>query len=646
MKSTRRRILLHALPTTAALLLTPAGAQASDDTNIPSWDRIPRPAVRQDGYRNRIATEISNFGWKTFLGDLHVHSRGHTFGLVQPNVNRSEVHDAGYLFGFDFLAITNHATSWSDADEDASIFQYSDQVDTFGQPQYMGLKGSEDYVGPDDVGHATSFNRPLKKNSSLNDWHIAILDKYSADPTASVHVQLNHPATPDPYFQLPSTNQPGQPTWVNWNATTIAKVRDAIALAEYTGLPSYFELLRRGFRVAPTSNSDLHAAFRQEVEFDHNPFNDIFLERANGQWVMPYFEEPGVPRELIWGHITAHNRTGVVMPFGTSWNYENFLTALRNRWVFRTAHPRSSGFFMSGGLPMGSEMTLQSTSPLSFTVWGTTLNALAGDGTQWTKLEVWSPHSPDQPLHVEEFNDPSLLNLKRTFSLMPYESVYVIRLEQAMGSDVLMAPVWITNPLPKPTIDFNTSTTQVQRGAQIPIMSINGVSGSYIVQRANRAEGPQDWRTVKTTTQPVHFIDTTHLPKRSWWRVIDSAPPNAATNVVMLTVTDALDVTLPPPVDPPTEAGTVALHWNHTTPIRAAYYVSRDNGWNWTKVDEEVHSLNGRAWRFKSWQWGDDTVMIKVVDTANASLFGSTTPFPAKTRAPDWFPAHVASMAL
>jgi len=640
MKSTRGRNLLHALPATAALLLIPGGASAQDTTNIPSSDRIPRPSVRQDSYRNQIASEISNGGWKTFLGDLHVHSRGHTFGLVVPNVNRSEVHQAGYLFGFDFLAITNHSTSWSDADDDASLFQYGPGTDSYGQPHYLGMKGSEDYVGPDDIAHTTSFNRLLKLNTNdMGVWHEMILDRYTANPLNSVHVQLNHPKYLNPYFRLPQRSH-------LWSAEGVAKVRDAIELVEYTSLPSFLEFLRLGFRVAPASNSDLHANFRQAVEFDDNGDNNIFLERANGAWVRPYFEEPGVPRELVWPHIWAHNRTGVALPVGMPWSYESFLTALRNRWVFRTSHPRSSGFFLSGGLPMGTEMELQSTSSIPFTVWATTLNSQVGDGTQWKRLEVWSPNSPEQPLYVEEFNDPALLNLKRTFSLMPYESVYVIRLEQALGTDVVLAPVWITNPLPKPTIAFDNGGSQVQRGLRIPIVGINGITGSYVVQRANRPDGPQDWRTVKTTTQPFHPFDTTHLPKYSWWRVTDTVQPHAATNTVMLTVTDALDVTLPLPTVPPTEVGTVTLRWRHDVPIRAAYYVSRDNGWNWTKMGEEPVALTTNAWRFKAWQWGDDNIMLKVVNAANPSLFGATTPFPATTEAPAWFPAHVASMVL
>lgn len=60
---------------------------------------------------------------------------------------------------------------------------------------------------------------------------------------------------------------------------------------------------------------------------------------------------------VFWAHLkkdtSTHNRTGVVMPFRTSWNYENFLTALRNRWVF--GRPTAQLRVLHGGrLPWGA----------------------------------------------------------------------------------------------------------------------------------------------------------------------------------------------------------------------------------------------------------------------------------------------------
>jgi hypothetical protein len=621
---------------TAGLLLAPVASRADDVTNIPASDRIPRPAVRQDSYRNVLAPELGFSRFRTYLGDLHVHSRGHTFGLVVPNVNRGEVHNAGHLFGFDFLAITNHATSWSDADDDAVIHQYGPGVDSFGNPNYLGMKGSEDYVGPDDVAHSNSFNVPLVFNGSMSSWYQEILGSYDANPASSVHIQLNHPNSTDPYFQLPGPNSAGCQNGIpnlpgircNWSSEEIRKVRDAVELAEYTGMPTYLELLRRGFRVAPASNSDVHARFRQDVGGNDNTDDDIFLQRENGAWVMPYFEEPGVPKELVWDRVWAQGRTGVVLPQTTAFYYNNFLTALRNRRTFRTSHPRASAVFQVNGRTMGDEFTLAANEKrLDFTVWATTMNGHGGGGTEWTKLQVWTPSQPSKPIYEVNFNDPALLDLKHTFSLMAYESVYVIRLEQAMGTDVVMAPVWITNPMPKPSISWAYGVSQITRDGDIPQVSVNGGSGNFLLQRSSQLLAPRNWHTVKAFQYYVTPIGAAQLPRESWWRVVDADQPDVASNTLKLTVTDALSVLMPYRSTPPEDTGSVTVGWMHASPVRAAYYASRDNGWTWTKVGEETDAATSRTWSFNLWEWGNANVTVKVVDANNGNLFGTTTPF-------------------
>jgi hypothetical protein len=638
----------------AGLLLTPLASRADDVTNLPASDRIPRPAVRQDSYRNVLAPELGTSRWRTYLGDLHVHSRGHTFGEVVPNVNRGEVHHAAHLFGFDFLAITNHTTSWTDADDDAAIHQYGPGVDSFGNPNYLGMKGSEDYVGPDNVAHSNSFNVPLIFNGSLNSWHQEILSNYDANPASSVHIQLNHPNSTDPYFQMPGPNSAGCQNGIpqlpgfkcHWSAEELRKIRDAIELAEYTGMPTYLELLRRGFRVAPATNSDAHARFRQDAAGNPHADDDIFLERENGTWVMPYFEEPGVPKELVWQRPLAQGRTGVVMPQTTAFYYNNFLTALRNRRTFRTSHPRSSGIFQVNGRTMGDEFTLASNEKrLDFTVWATTLNGHGGGGTEWTKLQVWTPSEPSKPIYEVSFNDPALLDLKHTFSLMAYESVYVIRLEQAMGAEVVLAPVWITNPIPKPAISWAYGVSQTTRAGSVPQVSVNGGSGNFLLQRSSQLLAPRSWQTVKAFQHYVTPINAAQLPRYSWWRVVDAQQENVASNTLLLTVTDALNVTLAPAEIPLVNVGTVAVDWVHDVPLRAAYYASRDNGWTWTKVGEETQAFTSRRWRFNAWQMGHADTLLKVADADNPGFFGTTTAFRA-SQAPSWFYSFVFNSLL
>lgn len=607
----RNRRLGGGMLLAAALVSTPG--LASEVTNVLASDRHPVPAVRESKYRNRIATELGGGGWQTFVGDLHNHPRGHdSMGGVSldftPQIIRSEVLLSAFRHGYDFFGTSNHTTSWKDYDADDPIYQLSPVLDENGQSELLVLRGRESHVGPDDgTGsshdhHFNSFNRNLAVNSSnIGSMHNAILDEYSTNPLLSTHVQLNHP-NDDVYFTLPTDPVHRQ------------KVRDAVELAEFNGLPKYFELLRRGFRVAPVSNTDAHSSVRGQL-------GPAFQEQnPDGSWKRPYIDEPGVPREKTHGFDTAQGRAGVVLPPGTPWNYESFLTALRNRSVFRTALPPASGFFMANGRPMGSEFALNpGERRLDFTVWGTTKDGTGG-GNHWLELQVWSPFQ-SEPIKSIPYDDDQLIDLKEVFSLTPYESIYVVTLRQQWeNADVVMAPIWVSNPISKPTIHFETPV--VSRGSQYPFLAISGGGDSLLLQRAT-AQAPNTWQTVATITNTFLYpIDHRSQPRVSHWRVVDPYQQTVVSNPATLTVTDIIDVSASAFSMPPLDGDDIDFYWSHPSPRLVDYYLSLDNGLTWNKAGEESGSYTSRTWTFDTAGLGGTTVLLKVVDRLDSSYQG------------------------
>ncbi|MFY1831480.1 discoidin domain-containing protein [Myxococcus fulvus] len=593
-----------------ATALSASPGLAGDTTNVGSSDRYPLPAVRESRYRHRIATELGG-GWQTFVGDLHSHPRGHSeMGGVSlnytPQIRRDEVLLSAFRHGYDFFGTSNHTSSWdSSYDEDDPVGQVSLEQDANGQPEMLQLAGVESHLGSNPEHHFNTFNRRIQFNSnSLSNWHNEILNHYSTDPLLSTHVQLNHP-NEDVFFALPT------------EPIRRRDVRDAVELAEYND--GYFELLRRGFRVAPAANTDSHATTREQLGF---PFT---LKYSTGAWVWPHIDEPGVPREKIHGRDTAQGRTGIVLPPGEWFDYGNFLRALRNRWVYRTALPPASGFFMVNGRTMGSEFSLAPAERrLDFTVWGTTKDGTGG-GNNWTKLRVWSPFQPGTPIKELTYTDPNLIDLKQVFSLTPYESIYVVTLNQQWeNAEVTLAPIWVQNPVAKPTITLESSSTP--RHA-VPVIFVNGGGDSVVLQRANTGTGFNGWQTVGTVSNFFIPLDPGVLPTTSQWRVVDPYQPEVVSNAVTLTVSNGLDVRQPNLPTPPLDGVNVSLAWTHPTPLSVDYYASRDNGATWTKVGESPVPNRYAYWSFYTGGWGGSNVTLKVVDRADPGHFGVTLPF-------------------
>jgi hypothetical protein len=413
-------------------------------------------------------------------------------------VNRS-----AWTFGYDFIAITNHSTSWKLSDQLAPLARALGG--TSAAPDLLALNGVESYAGPNDQTHFNAFNRlVILDTDSLTVWHNAIIALYAEDPVHSTHVQLNHP-NPEPWFRLPSELDP-LPRRI---------VRNAVELAEYNDRHTYFELLRRGFRVAPVSNTDTHATFQ--------PWE--------GTGVLP---EPGIPPEKWKGEQTGP-RTGIVLPANEPFTYEGLLRALRERRAFHTSVASASGFFVVNQHPMGSEFTLAPEERrLDFTLWASTRQGREGvEG--WRRVEVWSPFQPDQPLRVIELGESGPVELKQTLSLTPYEGIYVVRLERERPeAEVILAPVWITNPLARPQVSL------ARRGLTAedpPCLVIQGGGETLRLQRADAedAEGtPRDWRTVATLSPGPECHPLERSEGATHWRVVDAFQEQVVSNTVSL----------------------------------------------------------------------------------------------------------------
>ncbi len=481
-----------------------------DVTNVSASSRHPRPVGRIDNHRQVIATEFLG-GWRTYLGDLHAHSRGHADGGAStPTIRRDEVNRSAWSFGYDFIAITNHSTSWKLYDELAPTVQSLSGTRSIQPPDLLALKGVESYTGPRHSVHFNVFNRLILMNSErLETWHDAILARYADDPVLSTHVQLNHPDPEEPWFRLPPEDQPERRQ----------RVREAVELAEYKGLPSYFELLRRGFRVAPVSNTDSHASFE--------PWRGV---DSRGR---TFAEEPGVPPEK-WKDVESGQRTGLLLPADETLSYEGLLWAMRLRWAFSTSVAGASGFFVVNQRTMGSELTLApGEARLDFTIWGSTRGGRVGHEV-WTRLEVWSPSQPERPLRVIEYQDATRVDLREELSLTPYESIYVVRLERERPeAEVILAPVWITNPIARPRLVLEGDGPS---GVASSCLRLEGGGPHLLLQRQAPGDEDGDWRTVGPLEHGEGCIPLAPeaLSPRARWRVVDALQPEVVSAPVEL----------------------------------------------------------------------------------------------------------------
>ncbi len=322
-------------------------------------------------------------GMFAYWGDIHSHSTL-SDGSGPPRMAFAQAR----ANGLHFFALTDHdawltldATEW---DEIGNVATAANVDGTF-----VALRGFE--YSNEDKGHINVFGTTdwVSRDDPNYDTLPEFYAWLAAQPNAIA--QFNHP---DPSYGGTFDN-------FAFNAAASAKIfmqeigNNAQGYVRYE--PQYPQSLSKGWRVAPTINSDTH--------------------------------------QLTWGNDTDH-RTGVIAP---SLTQANLLAAFRARRVFATEDKNLAIALQSNGVWMGS--TISATSTLNFTI------------------TVIDPDN--EPVQLFLYDNGTLVRSQAftggsiTWNILHYGSnnhFYYVRALQADGDIAYTAPLWSDNtPLPTPT---------------------------------------------------------------------------------------------------------------------------------------------------------------------------------------------------
>lgn len=322
-------------------------------------------------------------GMFAYWGDIHSHSTL-SDGSGPPRMAFAQAR----ANGLHFFALTDHdgwltldATEW---DEIGNVATAANVDGAF-----VALRGFE--YSNEEKGHINVFgtNTWVSRDDPNYDTLPEFYAWLAAQPNAIA--QFNHP---DPSYGGTFDN-------FAFNAAASAKIfmqeigNNAQGYVRYE--PQYPQSLGKGWRVAPTINSDTH--------------------------------------QLTWGNDTDH-RTGIIAP---SLTQANVLDALRARRVFATEDKNLAIALQSNGVWMGS--TISATSTLNFTV---------------TVVEP-----DNEPMQLFLYDNGALVRSQAftggsiTWNVLHYGSnnhYYYVRALQADGDIAYTAPLWSDNtPLPTPT---------------------------------------------------------------------------------------------------------------------------------------------------------------------------------------------------
>ncbi|TDR40100.1 hypothetical protein DFR29_114152 [Tahibacter aquaticus] len=494
---------------------------------------LPDPTTRITN-RTTLAPELG--GWNVYTGQLHSHTRGHDDPSAVLSWQR--IWGMAWNYGYDFFSRNNHSTSWEDYDSNRPYLQ--EYGNTAGAGVVM-ISGQENYYDggnhpPGSHDHPNHYNTingwPKQKSGNLSEFYAKIIPGYTPDASSSIHVQLNHvaPATAD-YTQLPADAA---------RRDTLRRIVDTVEIAHgdgsdanhLTNLRSYFTLLRNGWRVSPTAHYDVHA------ERDNN--SHWGARNADGSLVRPWVHFPGQPYEVVQRangeqNFAPRGRTGMVLPQGTPWGSNAFLNGLSERRTFRTTMDRSVGMYAAGDRVMGDEFSLVDNSQLlRFKVWGRSFAQHDGSRASFSRAELWSPARPDAPIRSVDLANTTDFGAE-LFALTPYESVYLVRLVGAWNDhDIVMAPVWISNPRAKLTgASFLFPTPS---GGQLLMWSGGGKRVQIQRARVHAPHYPKNWETVAEVDNINRYgYDISNEPVYTFWRVVDPSDAAVVSNEVLFT---------------------------------------------------------------------------------------------------------------
>ncbi|WNG62028.1 hypothetical protein F0U59_50495 [Archangium gephyra] len=618
-----------------ALLMAPlcAFAQELSDSRLIQLNRMTSPPASRTSRRPVLAPEYG--GWTVYTGQMHAHTRGHDESVIA--LPRTLTY--AYRYGWDFFARTNHTSSWESYDSNRGFREnYVEAPWTDNMLVVHGIESHLDIYS--DPGthrlHYNTFNGWARTyGGDMSDMSDEVLPRYHPDPLQSIHVQMNHPdSSTNARFKLPAdANQRAMLREI----VEVSEVQWGTHDAEYwSNIGGYFEALRNGWRVSPTAQYDIHA---------QDPAGPVWTEKdAAGNFLRPFMVQPGIPVEEVEranGRVRderlgkdGRGWTGMMVPSGTPWSYATFLEALRARRTFRSSMEGGTGFYVAGGRPMGDEFALSDNrARLQFWVWGKALANYNGQlGNYFTKAQLWSPFRPDQP--VAEVDLPAhptdLTRAAPYFAVTPYESIYLVRLQGPdPRADVLLAPVWITNPTPRPN---SPAFLFPWRGSGQLLMWSGGGYGPVHIQTADvNADGTRGaWRTVATVDNINKWVcDLTNERTRSDWRVVDAADETVFSAPTRLTLPSL------PPIGSFDYADTTGLVRGWTFDQSSSQTLSNVrllvNGYSvgtWpTGVSRpdvfQVYGTGGQSgFNFyipESYRYGSQTISIESVDTDGTS---------------------------
>ena len=212
--------------------------------------------------------------------------------------------------------------------------------------------------------------------------------------------QFNHPSTSDSQFKIGTTvfgyHADGDEVMVgaeimNTSAFSANTTETETSRSSYEG--AYNKLLENGFHVAPTTNQDNHCA--------------------------------------NWG-ASYTNRTGVLLPTGTTLNEANFVAAMKARRVYATMDKNSQLIVTANGNLMGSRFNNSGALNL-------VANFANSAGRSVSQVQ-WYEGVPQRGGTV------TLLASTATHSFTPAagEHFYYAKLTQDDGKILWSAPVWVT----------------------------------------------------------------------------------------------------------------------------------------------------------------------------------------------------------
>ena len=212
--------------------------------------------------------------------------------------------------------------------------------------------------------------------------------------------QFNHPSTSDSQFKIGTTvfgyHADGDEVMVgaeimNTSAFSANTTETETSRSSYEG--AYNKLLENGFHVAPTTNQDNHCA--------------------------------------NWG-ASYTNRTGVLLPTGTTLNEANFVAAMKARRIYATMDKNSQLIVTANGNLMGSRFNNSGALNL-------VANFANSAGRSVSQVQ-WYEGVPQRGGTV------TLLASTATHSFTPAagEHFYYAKLTQDDGKILWSAPVWVT----------------------------------------------------------------------------------------------------------------------------------------------------------------------------------------------------------